>query len=114
MTNQEMAEVLLAHADGAEIEMKRREGGRKQVGGWKRATSPIWNFASFDYRVSTRVKTLVGQTLWANRYMSENYENYGDGSCVWRLYATQEQADAESADSRISRTKLLVVEEDMV
>jgi hypothetical protein len=47
MTHEEMIQVIMAHRDGKEIQMKSKGLGSK----WFECPGPMWNFGYVDYRV---------------------------------------------------------------
>ncbi len=47
MTPQEMIDVIQAHADGKQIEMRRQD----ESSDWCWIAAPVWNFSLWDYRV---------------------------------------------------------------
>lgn len=92
MTHDEMIEVIAAHRDGKQIEVKRKCGSIT----WARTIATLWNFAECDYRIAEpkwrdatiddlkraplpcRVRDRELQE-WANGYLLIGYMASGEG-----------------------------------
>ena len=76
-----MIAVMQAAKEGKAIQYRAR-GNRGTDENWDDAPSPIWNWATYDYRV----KPAEPRRVWVNVY----------GDCRGFAHASREQADARA------------------
>ena len=66
MTIDEMIAVMKHFADGGEVEY---EDGT----GWKRATTPVWDWNSYDYRIKPKAKRKIKLEAWLDDFCELRY-----------------------------------------
>lgn len=65
MTPSEIAKVVLAYENGAEIHARRTGCG--DLLAWIYTPSPTWNFAEFEYRIKPQAPKKIKVEAWLDR-----------------------------------------------
>lgn len=87
--------VMQAQMDGKEVECIKRVHMKNDTGKWETASTPIWNWQEYAYRVKP-----TPRSFWRNFYHSSGRGDYFGA----HIYETKEEAINESCRSCNSPT----------